>query len=179
MDSNSEARLLNVHPKLSEKIHTLAEMLSQESIEIRVVQAFRTWVQQHALWLQGRAPLEAVNECRLNCGMEIISQSQNNRVTRADSGQSWHNYGLAVDVAPFRDGAPIWDDQDPSWKRIVAVGESLGLRSGISWRDEPHFEYTGKFGPDPGPDVIEMYKEANSGSLVSGTEAVWEAAGIV
>ena len=176
MDPNSEARLANIHPKLAEKIRTLAEMLSLESIEIRVTQAFRTWVQQHALWLQGRAPLEIVNECRLNCGMEIIPLSQNHRVTRADSGQSWHNYGLAVDVAPFRDGAPIWDDQDPSWKRIIAVGESLGLRSGISWRDEPHLELTGKFGSEPDADVISLFKQANDTG--SGTQAVWEAAQI-
>ncbi len=95
MDRNSEARLLEVHPKLAQKIRTLAESLLQEEIEIRVTQGFRTWAQQHALWLQGRAPVDDVNTCRLNCGMQIIPEHQNRRVTKANNGQSWHNYGLA------------------------------------------------------------------------------------
>ncbi len=176
LDRNSEARLLEVHPKLAQKIRTLAETLLQEGIEIRVTQGFRTWAQQHALWLQGRAPVDDVNACRLNCGMQIIPEHQNRRVTKADSGQSWHCYGMAIDVAPFRNGLPIWDETDPAWARIIAIGEALGMRSGTSWGDEPHFELTGKWGPVPGPEVIQLYQDANVGG--SGTQAVWDAAEI-
>ncbi len=167
MDRNSEARLLEVHPKLAQKIRTLAEVLLQEEIEIRVTQGFRTWAQQHALWLQGRAPVDDVNTCRLNCGMQIIPEHQNRRVTKADSGQSWHNLGLAVDVAPFRNGNPIWDEKDPVWARIITAGEALGLRSGTSWGDEPHFEWTCQYPAMPTEEVRQLYN-------ADGVKAVWD-----
>jgi peptidoglycan L-alanyl-D-glutamate endopeptidase CwlK len=176
MDANSEARLLEVNSVLAGKIRTLATMLAQEGIEIRVTQGFRTWAQQHALYLQGRAEISDVNACRANCGMPPLSQGQNYRVTKADAGYSWHNYGLAVDVAPFKNNRPVWDDKDPSWDRIVMVGESLGLRSGLAWDDKPHFELTGKFGEKPPDDVVATYKQANEHG--SGSQAVWEVAGI-
>jgi hypothetical protein len=50
----------------------------------------------------------------------------------------------------------------------VAVGESLGLVSGISWKDEPHFELTGKYPSDPTQEVQDLF---TSGGL----PAVWAA----
>jgi hypothetical protein len=176
MDSNSIARIAELHPTLAAKVKTMATMLAQEGIEIRVTQGFRTWAQQHALYLQGRAALPDVNSCRFNCGLAAIPTDQNRRVTKADSGYSWHNYGLAVDVAPFRNNFPVWNESDPAWDRIVAVGESLGLRSGKSWGDEPHFELTGKFGPKPPDDLLSLYRQANEHG--SGAQAVWEVAEI-
>lgn len=176
MDAHSEARLADLHPVLAAKFHTMAEMLQQEGIELHIVQGFRTWAQQHALYLQGRAELTDVNACRLNCGLPAITLDQNHRVTDADAGESWHNYGLAGDCAPFSNGFPIWDEKHPAWTRIISVGESLGLRSGISWHDMPHFELTGKYGPKPPVNVLEMYQAANVHG--SGSQAVWQSAEI-
>jgi peptidoglycan LD-endopeptidase CwlK len=174
MDKTSERRLIDVHPKLSQLIHELAATLLLRGIEIRVTQAYRTWAEQHALWLQGRAFLVDVNKCRTNCGWAVLADDhQNHRVTKADAGRSWHNYGLAVDVAPFRNGFPIYDEKDAAWPRVVAAGKAIGLRNGLSWRDEPHFELTGKFGPEPPDDIIMLYKAANENG--SGSAAVWNA----
>lgn len=180
MDAHSEARLQEVHPQLAAKIRTLATMLATEDIEIRVTQGFRTWAQQHALYLQGRVDLLEVNACRLNCGLAKIDADENYKVTDADSGYSWHNYGLAVDVAPFVNGFPVWGKKAPDdalrWSRIVTVGQSLGLRSGVSWKDTPHFELTGIFGAKPPEDVVSLYRAANDNG--SGSKAIWDAAQI-
>jgi hypothetical protein len=50
----------------------------------------------------------------------------------------------------------------------VAIGESLGLRSGISWKDEPHLEMTGKYPADPPQEIRDLY-------LTGGVQAVWDA----
>lgn len=172
MDIHSEARLAELHPVLAAKIRTLAATLLQESIEIRVTQGFRTWAVQHAIYLQGRADIIDVNACRANCGLPSIPEDQNHRVTDADAGYSWHCFGLAADVAPFKNGRPVWDETDPSWARIVSTGESLGLVSGISWRDEPHFEWTCQYGDTPTDSIRQLYQEANVNG--SGSKAVWD-----
>jgi peptidoglycan L-alanyl-D-glutamate endopeptidase CwlK len=177
LNNNSVARLGLVHPVLAKKIRTLAEMLetSNVSVIIQVTQGFRTWMQQHVLYIQGREPITEVNIQRANCGLAAIAEADNVVVTNADAGYSWHNYGLAVDVAPFVDGVPRWDDQ-ATWDRVIVVGESLGLISGKSWRDEPHFELTGKYGVSPDDDVRNLYAAANESG--SGTQAIWASAGI-
>jgi hypothetical protein len=157
MDAVSEARLQLVYPALRTAIHTMAEMLEQAGIEIRVTQGFRTWAEQDALYAQGRtAPGEIVTNCK--------------------GGNSYHNFGLAVDCVPSQFGLdqpynPDWNASHPDWKRMEAVGASLGLDVGANWRsfpDAPHFQLTGQFPEgEPGPFVQAIFKQ-------SGIQAVWD-----
>ena len=149
MDPISEARLDEVMPALAALIRQLSEQLAAENMTIRVTQGLRTWPEQNELYAEGRTLPGRI-------------------VTNAKAGQSWHNYGCAVDVAPFDDGIPDWDLSHPAWMRIVMIGEALGLRSGQSWKDEPHFEYTGTFPPDPPQEVKDLFASG-------GVQAVWSA----
>jgi len=152
MDATSEARLLNVIPELAAKVHTMADMLLQEGITIRVVQGLRTWAEQDALYAQGRTV-------------------PGNIVTNAPGGHSWHNLGCAVDCAPMNpDGTVDWNASHPQWKRMEEVGVSLGLTSGANWTrlvDAPHFQITGQF-PEGAPN-----DEARQIYLDQGAEAFW------
>lgn len=161
MDNVSEARLQNVHPELAEKVRRMATMLHVEGIEIRVTQGLRSWSDQMALWLKGR-----------DSHGNITDPSK--VVTKAAPGHSWHNFGLAVDIAPFTDNTPDWNLNHPAWKRIVAVGESLGLVSGSEWRtfpDWPHFQMTGSLPVSPNDATRQAY-------MSGGTDAVWQIAGL-
>jgi len=161
MDPGSEARLQLVHPKLVAIVKQMASMLASEGITIRVTQGLRSWNDQLALWLKGR-----------DIHGNITDQSK--IVTKAQPGHSYHNFGLAVDVAPFNDNTPDWDLNHPVWKRIVAVGESLGLTSGSEWRtfpDWPHFQLTGKLPVSPNDEVRQIFKDG-------GTFAVWAETGL-
>lgn len=68
-------------------------------------------------------------------------------------GVSWtmkskHLEGRAIDIAPYEEwrqyGADkiSWDPLNPSWSRLGAIGEALGLTWGGRWkkRDLGHFE---------------------------------------
>jgi peptidoglycan L-alanyl-D-glutamate endopeptidase CwlK len=157
MDHASEARLQNVVPLLAVKIRTMETMLADEGIEIMVTQGLRTIAEQDALYAQGRSVPGA-------------------KVTNCPGGHSYHNFGLAVDCCPsqFAPGKPFtpdWHPEHPSWKRMEAVGKSLGLDSGAYWRtfhDAPHFQLTGRF-PEgaPNQELQEL--------LHSGMQAVWDA----
>ena len=149
----SNTRLGEVAPQLAEKIRQLAEMLEQEGIVIQVVQSLRPWHVQEELYAQGRtAPGEIV--------------------TNAQPGHSWHQFALAVDVAPFADAKPDWNIKHPVWGRIVSIGTSLGLVSGAEWRtfpDAPHLQLTGRFPVTPDDEVRYIFREA-------GLQGVWDEA---
>ena len=162
MDSISEARLSLIAPSLAAKVRMLHDILEGEGIEIRVVQALRSWTEQDALYAQGRtAPGKIVTNC--------------------PGGHSYHNFGMAVDCvpstqAPDQPYAPDWNSSHPVWKRMEEVGMSVGLVSGATWRtfpDAPHFQLNGKF-PVGAPDdeVRQTFKDG-------GMAAVWQEAGIV
>jgi peptidoglycan LD-endopeptidase CwlK len=151
-DAASEARLELVMPSLADKIRTLGEMLAQEGFNIRVVQGLRTWAQQDVLYAQGRS-------------------TPGNVVTNAKGGESWHNFGCAVDCAPMNaDGTTVdWNPAHSSWKRMEEVGIALGLNSGSVWDhpDNPHFQLTGRFPwQKPSSEAQQIYQN-------EGAEAFW------
>jgi hypothetical protein len=153
MDATSQARLKDVQPKLADKVYILAQALELEGVHIRVTQGLRTWADQARLYGQGRTSVGPV-------------------VTNALPGHSWHNFGLAVDVAPFDElGKPDWNATHPAWKRIVDIGVSLGLVDGKAWNDIPHLQLTGRFATAPDGEVRQIFDAA-------GIEEVWKEAGI-
>ena len=167
MDPSSEARLQQVVPQLSAIIHHMDEILVAENIHIHVVQGLRSWNDQLAEWLKGR-----------DADGNIIDKSQ--VVTHAPPGHSWHEFGMAVDVAPFdAHGKPEWGLDDPVWgpiwRRIIGLGESLGLYSGDEFvhcpKDDPHFQLTGTFPVSPNDEVRQIFKDA-------GMPEVWKEAGL-
>ena len=92
---------------------------------IRITQGLRTYAEQDALYAQGRTT-----------GGEIV--------TNARGGQSYHNFGLAIDVAPVQ-GGRVNPNAYPS-DRSVTIGKALGWEWGGGWRrfkDRPHFQMTG------------------------------------
>ena len=147
MDAISESRLTLVHPRLAELVRSLSDIVSHDGITFRVTQGLRTYAEQGVIYQQGRTT-----------GGPIV--------TRARAGHSWHNFGLAVDTVPFLNGAPDWNESHASWPKLVAAGESLGMRSGKSWGDEPHVEMTGRWPASVPDEVRSLYAQG-------GLPAVW------
>jgi peptidoglycan L-alanyl-D-glutamate endopeptidase CwlK len=89
MEHISEARLTLICPKLADKIRTLAEMLAQEGILIRVVQGLRSWNEQDALYAMGRtAPGKIVTNVKggysyhcFGSGLRPINQRMRTRLS--------------------------------------------------------------------------------------------------
>jgi peptidoglycan L-alanyl-D-glutamate endopeptidase CwlK len=155
LSSISEVRLSFVMPLLAEKVRYMAEILELDSepIYLVVLAGLRTWAEQNALYAQGRT-------------------LPGNIVTNAKGGESWHNFGCAVDCAPeIVKGQIDWNGNHPQWKRMQQVGESLGLTSGATWTrlvDAPHFQLTGPF-PAAAPNDEARLIYANEGA-----QAFWQ-----
>lgn len=116
----------NTNPILVQKVRKLIILAEQNGSPIKVTQAYRSTTAQDALYAKGRT-------------------KPGKKVTNAKGGQSWHNYGCAIDVC-FKVGDPYGEDQP--WKIIGALGESQGLEWGGRWgsngkkgfMDRPHFQ---------------------------------------
>jgi peptidoglycan LD-endopeptidase CwlK len=135
-DKVSIERVEKLHPEIRDEVKALiiqAEANFPPNIAIRIVQGLRTFAEQDALY------------------------KQKPKVTNAKAGQSYHNYGLAIDFALLidKDGngsyeTLSWDtlkdfDKDglPDWKEVVKVFEDAGYFWGGKWAkivDAPHLQ---------------------------------------
>jgi len=101
-----------------------------EGIELLVTSTYRSPVDQDSLYAQGRTAPGRI-------------------VTNARAGQSLHQYRVAFDVVPLRDGKPVWGttgDDYRLWLRVGELGEAQGLEWAGRWkrfREFPHFQYAG------------------------------------
>lgn len=117
-------RLAAVHPELARRIKQLDSMIP--SVNLQVSQGLRTYAEQDALYMQGRA------------------NSIGPIVTNAKGGYSAHNFGYAVDVVPedITPGQPDWNISNPAWQKILQTAPTVGLAEGANWtgtlKDNPH-----------------------------------------
>lgn len=137
MDTVSLNRIELVHPKLRDELRLVfaeANGALTGRAKCRITQTLRTFEQQAALFAQGRT-------------------KPGKRVTNARPGESFHNYGLAVDFCLIVDNKQVsWDmtkdyDQDhiADWKEVVRVFKNHCWSWGGDWKvfkDFPHFEKT-------------------------------------
>jgi hypothetical protein len=153
MNKHSEERLALLYPELARRWRVADGMLLTLGYEVEVTQGLRNWAEQGILWQKGRN----------QDGSLIDPVHHADVVTNAKPGESWHNYALALDIGPddpTKPGyQPDYDDTHPIWNKIVEIGESVGLKSGKSWHDKPHFELTGPWGSKPTEDVLYLFRE--------------------
>lgn len=122
----AEKKLVGVHPLVATKARQLIERAYREGINVIITQGLRTVEEQNELYAQGRTKPGKI-------------------VTNAKGGYSYHNFGLAFDFAILKDDGSVSWNVDGKWKRVGAIGKSLGLEWGGDWKDfkdYPHFQYT-------------------------------------
>jgi len=109
-DKASAERIKLLHPRMRPLAVRLLQEAKRQGINLRITAGLRTAAEQEALYQQGRTKPGA-------------------KVTNARPWQSYHNYGLAIDVVPLNQfNQPDWNST--KWKQIGAIGKSVGLRWG-------------------------------------------------
>lgn len=108
---------------LSPTVKSLALLLVEKArmngTPIKITETFRTAAKQEEYYNQGR-------------------KSPGSIITNAKALQSYHQYGLAFDIA--FEGVPYPSDLK-KWEKLGTLGESIGLVWGGRFNDNPHFEY--------------------------------------
>ncbi|MED3562791.1 M15 family metallopeptidase [Bacillus xiapuensis] len=132
----SEKHLLplptGLNPMVNEATNQLIQQSAKKGITVVITDGFRSAEDQDQLYQKGRTTAGTI-------------------VTNARGGESYHNYGLAVDFAlKTSSGNVIWDrnydgNQNgiPDWNEVVAIAKNLGFQWGGDWaqfKDYPHLQ---------------------------------------
>lgn len=161
MDGITSDRILLLHPAIIDAVREAVDFANRvisEHITIRIVQGYRSFQEQNILFAQGRTKPGKI-------------------VTKARAGQSFHNYGLALDFCFLVDGKELsWDtekdfdyDKIPDWHEVVNVFEKAGFEWGGSWKtikDYPHLQKTYEH---TWQQLLDKY---NKGDFIKGTQYV-------
>lgn len=110
--------LVHLHPAFRNKVIDLMVLCHKEGIELRISETYRSISRQNYLKAIGR------------------------HVTTLVGGDSRHQYGLAIDLIPYRRHKLAWNEA--TLHRIGTLGESIGLGWGGKWQtlyDPGHFEW--------------------------------------
>lgn len=121
-----------LHPIVESKRDQLIAQAEEVGIEILITDGFRSVEEQNDIHALGRT-------------------RGGNVVTYAEGGESYHNYGLAIDFAlRLPDGSVVWDIQRdgngngrPDWFEVADIGKELGFEWGGDWvrfKDYPHLQ---------------------------------------
>lgn len=122
--------IYDLHPIVRAKATAHLMACEANGIQLLVTSTYRSIAEQDALYAQGRT-------------------KPGKKVTNAKGGQSFHNYRLAYDVVPLRNGKPVWGtsgEDGKLWQRVGELGEGAGLEWAGRWtrfREWAHFQYTG------------------------------------
>jgi len=139
------SRLLqDIHPKARPQICELLATCAEQSIPVMIIFTGRTIEEQIGLYAIGRTdgqPKEKQVTWTLD-SKHVMSAKQEFK-------------SLAIDVCPFDifslhgPDKLQWDEKDPAWQKLGAIGEKIGLKWGVvdgsgRRKDLGHFEYTGE-----------------------------------
>ncbi len=121
-----------LHPVVQERTNQLVQQAAQKGIIIVITDDFRSAADQDRLYEKGRS-------------------IEGNVVTHAKGGESYHNFGLAVDFAiKTSSDDVIWDmkfdgngNSIADWTEVVRLAKELGFEWGGDWanfKDYPHLQ---------------------------------------
>lgn len=130
----------NIEYKLPDKLNNIVAQRSEQLIQrakekginVIITDGFRSIEEQNLLYEQGRS-------------------TEGDIVTRVKGGQSYHNYGLAIDfVILNKKKQPKWDlkydgngNGKSDWMEVVDIAKELGFTWGGDWetfKDYPHLQ---------------------------------------
>lgn len=149
MDDRTREHLRAIRPEVSGRAVQLLSRCQRAGIRLCITQGYRSTEDQDRIFAKGRTVQSDV-PCRHGSDTRKPGTCDEHplgaTVTKARGGHSWHNWGLAFDVAVLDDdGQPSWPEDDALWRRIGEIGEDLDLQWGGRFQrfpDRPHFQMT-------------------------------------
>jgi peptidoglycan L-alanyl-D-glutamate endopeptidase CwlK len=155
----SSRKIEDLSEVMQDKVHVVLNECQAQGVDLLVTSTFRSLEDQARLFRKTRTLFEISQKILVLRGLgfdflaDILGQvgpqagKLGDHVTWVGPGESWHNYGLAVDAVVVRAGKLDWDpDNDPDWETYVRTVERFGLESAARWlkhREWPHAQQKG------------------------------------
>jgi peptidoglycan L-alanyl-D-glutamate endopeptidase CwlK len=120
----SSIDLNSLNPYVALLARRFLDLTRAHNLDVRITTAFRSWDDEDRLFAQGR-------------------WLPGNIVTNARGGDSYHNWGLAFDAAPYENN--IHSTDTSKFIQMGHLGQQVGLQWGGTFKslvDYPHFQYT-------------------------------------
>lgn len=119
-----------LHPVVERNKNILLEQAAVINIDVVITDETRSIDEQNELYAQGRST-----------GGDIV--------TNARGGESYHNYGLAIDYALMLDNGEItWNTQydgnnngESDWLEVAELAKDLGFEWGGDWESFPDYPH--------------------------------------
>jgi peptidoglycan L-alanyl-D-glutamate endopeptidase CwlK len=108
-----------LHPNVRDRVTLVMAEIERLGLPLRVFEGWRSPERQRYLFAQGRS-------------------RPGRKVTFSRAWESYHQYGLAVDIVGFVNGGWTWELPDATWSQMHAIGAAHGLeRLGF---ETPHLQ---------------------------------------
>ena len=119
-DKISTERIKKLHLSMQKRVTAFIDAVEELGLMPRISHGLRTVEEQNTLYAQGRTKKGTI-------------------VTNAKGGESWHNYGLAIDVCFLNQDGSV-DFNVP--ERVGNMAKAFKLEWGAKWSfpDRPHFQ---------------------------------------
>jgi hypothetical protein len=139
-------RIEDLDPRMQGPVQKYVRRCPEEGIPVAVLETRRELSTHIAYHLRGRAPVAEVRLVFARCGLWPISDMEAQTIN-TKTLYSKHIEGLAVDIAPTKDGRAWWDAPRELWLRMFAIAEdecgldacAAGKWNAWQW-DWPHCE---------------------------------------
>jgi peptidoglycan LD-endopeptidase CwlK len=149
-----------LHPKVIDGRDEVICEAKARGLNVGMFSGLRLNSEQEKLYALGRTVI--------NPDGKTAKKPLGNIITNARSYESWHCFGLAIDLV-FKDGKGhwTWNKTPEQWAELGAVGEMFGFSWGGHWTkfpDYPHFQMRGKI-----PNI----QTAKKILLLEGRDKLW------
>lgn len=130
-DLGEDASIPNeLHPEVEKNKNILLEQAADINIDVVITNETRSMDEQNELYAQGRS-------------------ASGDIVTNARGGESYHNYGLAIDYALRQENGEItWNTQydgnnngKSDWLEVADLAKDLGFQWGGDWESFPDYPH--------------------------------------
>ena len=130
LDRSNKNMASGTHAVVRETALEVIKRAYKEGINVQISEGHRSYARQNELYAQGRTKPGKI-------------------VTNAKGGQSWHNFGIAVDYfLTTNDGSKAVWTVNSNWRRVAQIAKGLGFEWGGDWtsfKDYPHLQMTGGY----------------------------------
>lgn len=137
----------DLHPSFQAKARKLVEALQKDEClkklgveNIAVVETKRELSVQMAYYSRGRMNVDDVKAMYKAAGLYDISTEEAKK-TNTWTLKSRHLEGLAIDLAPVKNGKCWWDAPKEVLERMGEIGEECGLSWGGRWKEKDFYHF--------------------------------------